>query len=212
MLRVGLTGGMCCGKSTVAEMLRQRGAHVLLADRLAHELMQPGTVVYDEIVRRFGRDILDDKGQIVRARLATAAFARQSDGGTRIHELNDIIHPEVIRRQQEWMDDIGRREPKAIVVVEAALIFEAGSDTQFDKIVVVTCRPEQKAQRFAHRAGLDIAAAQREVESRSGAQLPDGVKVQRADYVIDNSGTLVETEKQVDKLFAELKRKAELSV
>jgi dephospho-CoA kinase len=208
MVRVGLTGGMCCGKTTVAEMFRALGAHVIFADQIAHELMQPGTPVYRDIVSRFGREVLTDDGAISRPRLAQAAFRPQADGTNRIAELNEIIHPEVVRLQGAWMDEVERREPDAVAIVEAALIFEARAENQFDAIVVVTCRPEQKAERFAIRAKVEFATAQREVETRSASQLTDAEKVRRADYVIDNSGAMGQTERLVREVFAKLKARS----
>ena len=203
MLKLGLTGGIACGKSTVGAMMVARGAHLLQADQVAHRLMEPGEPVYQEVVRRFGRGILQPDGAIDRARLAEAAF-----GSGRIQELNHLVHPAVLERQEQWMAEIGVREPGAIVVVEAALILEAGARAQFDRLIVVTCRAEQKAARFAERQKLDLAAARKEVERRAAAQWPDEKKAAAADYVIDNSGSRSETERQVDALFAELKRLA----
>ncbi len=204
MLKVGLTGGVACGKSTVGQMFVSRGAHLVQADRIAHELMQPGTVVYDEVVRHFGREILDTDATINRAKLASAAF-----GTKRVEELNVIVHPAVIREQERLMAEIGAREPRGIAIVEAALIFEAGVGERFDRIVVVTCRPEQKIERFAARHELSADAARLEVERRSRAQLSDEEKSRRADYVIDNSGPLSATEAQVERVWAELKGDAE---
>lgn len=203
MLKLGLTGGIACGKSTVGAMLAARGAHVLLADEVAHQLMEPGQAVYDAVVRRFGRGILRPDGTIDRAKLAEAAF-----GSGRIQELNRLVHPAVLERQEQWMAEIGARDPRAIVVVEAALILEAGARAQFDKLVVVTCHAEQKAARFAERQKLDLSAARKEVERRAAAQWPDEKKAAAAGYVIDNSGSRAETERQVEALFAELKRLA----
>ena len=106
------------------------------------------------------------------------------------------------------MYEIGQREPNAVVMVEAALIFEAGVKGRFGKMVVVTCRPEQKVARFAQRAGLDEAAAAIEAERRTKAQLPDEEKMRRADYVVDNSGSLERTRQQVERIYPELKRLA----
>ncbi len=203
MLKVGLTGGIACGKSTVGAMLAARGAHLLHADQVAHRLMEPGEAVYEEVVRRFGRGILQLDGSIDRAKLAEAAF-----GSGRIQELNRLVHPAVLARQEQWMAESGARDPGAIVVVEAALILEASAGAQFDKLIVVTCRAEQKAARFAERQKLDLTAARREVERRSAAQWPDEKKAAAADYVIDNSGSQAETERQVDALFPELNRLA----
>jgi len=203
MIRVGLTGGMATGKSTVGKMFGELGAHVIQADAIAHELYRPGQPVYHELVKRFGNEIVQPDGNIDRARLAALAF----DGG-RVEELNKVVHPAVIKRQDQWMYDIGRKEPFAVVMVEAALILEAGAKGRFDKIVVVTCAQDQKVARFAARSGLDAAAARAEVERRSRAQLPDEEKVRRADYVVDNSGPLETTRLQVERVFAQLKVQA----
>src|SRR5580700_1277226 len=119
------------------------GAHVIQADVIAHELMQPGEVVYQEVVRHFGEGILNPDGSVNRARLAEAAFSPSGENKvSRIHELNQIVHPAVIRRQEEWMEQVGRSDPRAITIVEAALLLEAGTAKRFDRLVVVTCRPE----------------------------------------------------------------------
>lgn len=201
MLRVGLTGGIACGKSTVARMFSELGAQVVDADVLVHELYRPGEEVYQELVRRFGREIVKADGEIDRAKLAAAAF----DGG-RVEELNKIVHPAVIRRQEEWMRDIVARDPNAVVIVEAALILEAGAGKRFDKIVVVTCTPEQKVERLASRTGLNHMEARAEVERRTKAQLSDEEKARRADYVIDNCGPIEAMRGQVQRVFAELKQ------
>ncbi len=198
MLRVGLTGGIACGKSTVAQMLVERGAHFLQADSLAHQLYAPGEPTYDKVVSRFGREILNDDGTINRSRLANLVFP------DRIGELNAIVHPAVIEAQTRWMADIERDNPKGVAVVEAALLIEAGAHKDFDKVIVVTCDFEHKVEHYAHRAGLSLSAAGAEVERRSAAQFSDEEKIRHADYVIGNSGTIEETEKQVEKIWQEL--------
>ena len=208
MLKVGLTGGIASGKSVVGEMLAGLGAHVIQADRIAHQLMQPGEAVYAEVVRHFGTGILNPDGRVDRGRLAEAAFTQSSEGHSRIEELNQIVHPAVLREQEAWMNEIGRRDPAAIAVVEAALILEAGAAHQFDRLVAVTCRPQQRMRRWARRLHVDEESARREVDRRSAAQLPDEEKIRAADYVIDNSGGLEETQKQVKELFVKLQREA----
>ncbi len=203
MLKVGLTGGVACGKSTVAQMFASHGAHVIQADRIAHELRQPGTPVYKEIVRRFGRTILDPDQTISREKLANAAF-----GNGRVRELNEIVHPAVIRAQERWMEQVAEGDPDGVAIVEAALILEAGVQKRFDKLVVVTCTAEQKVQRFVARHNVPIEAARAEVERRSHAQLSDEEKVRAADYVIDNSGSLDQTEARVSRIWMELERMA----
>ncbi len=200
MLRVGLTGGIACGKSAVAKMFADLGVHVIQSDTTAHELYRPGEPVYEEVVQRFGRDIVQPDGTIDRAKLAAIVF-----GQGRIEELNKIVHPAVIERQRKWILEVAVQDPDAIVMVEAALIFEAKTNGRFEKMIVVTCKPEQKIQRFAQRAGITEAAAKTEVERRTKAQMPDEEKIKRADYVIDNSGPLDQTRRQVEKIFGELK-------
>lgn len=216
MLRVGLTGGIASGKSTVGEMFVALGAHLIQADEIAHQLMQPGEAVYEEVVRHFGLGILDPDGRVNRPRLAEAAFgpAGETNGGmsgnpsSRILELNQIVHPAVVKRQEEWMDDIARQHPHSIAIVEAALILEAGAAHQFNRLVVVTCRLDQRIERWAQRRKVDMESARREVTRRMAAQLPDEEKVKTADYVIDNSGSLDEASKQVRAAFTELEREA----
>ena len=203
MLRVGLTGGVACGKTTVARMFARRGARVVYADEIARELMQPGQAVYDEVVGSFGRGILEPEGAINRARLAQLVFDQKRP---RVAELNRIVHPAVIARQAEWLAEVERREPGAVTMVEAALLLEAGVRDRFDRIVVVTCTPEQKAERFARRTGMeqDLGAARAEVERRSAAQISDDEKARSAYFVISNAGSLEETEAQVERVWAEL--------
>lgn len=198
MLRVGLTGGIACGKSTVGEMLARRGAHLLQADVLAHQLYAPGAAVYDEVMRSFGREILNEDGTINRAKLAEIAFPG------RIGELNAIVHPAVIKAQNEWMAEVAREDPHGTAMVEAALILEAGAAKDFDKIVVVTCDFEHRVERYAQRTGIPLASALSEVQRRSAAQLPDEEKVRHADYVIENSGAVEETERQVEEVWNKL--------
>jgi len=200
MIRVGLTGGIACGKSTIAKMFADLGAYVVQSDQIAHELYRKGEPVYAEVVKRFGSSIVKPNGEIDRAKLGAIAF-----GENRVEELNQIVHPAVIQHQSRWIFDVASKEPDAIAMIEAALIFEAGTNTRFEKMIVVTCTPEQKIARFAQRTGMDEAAARAEVERRSKAQWPDEEKVKRADYLIDNSGPLKETDAQVKKVFTELR-------
>jgi len=207
MLKVGLTGGMSCGKSVVGDMFVQLGAHLIQSDLVGHQLMQPGEAVYQEVVRRFGTSILNADRTVNRARLAELAFGQPS----RIRELNAIIHPAVIDYENRWMDAIAKQEPHAIAMVEAALILEAGSANRFNRLVVVTCRPEQRAERWASRAKVDVETARREVSRRMAAQLPDEEKIKAADYVINNSGSLNATREQVKGVYRTLLAEAESS-
>jgi dephospho-CoA kinase len=181
-------------------MFADLGAHIIDADIIAHELYRPGQDVYQELIKHFGQEIIKSSGEIDRAKLAAAAF----DGG-RVEELNRIVHPAVIRQQQRWMREIGTKDPYAVAIVEAALIFEAGARDHFDRVIVVTCKPMQKNARFAQRSGMSEAEARADVERRHKAQMPDEEKARRADFVIDNSGPATETRHQVERIYAQLK-------
>lgn len=210
MLKVGLTGGIASGKSVVGEMFVALGAHLIQADQIAHQLMQPDQAVYAEVVHHFGAGILNPDRTVNRSRLAEAAFGRPQDHiSPRVEELNRIVHPAVVRRQDEWMEETGRRHPRAVTMVEAALILEAGAGPAFDRLIVVTCKEEQRVRRFAERLKIDLESARREVARRMAAQWPDEKKIKAADYVIDNSGSLDATEKQVREMYAELRQLAE---
>jgi dephospho-CoA kinase len=211
LLKVGLTGGIAAGKSVVGEMLVALGAHLVQADRIAHSLMQPGEAVYNEVVRHFGREILNRDGSVNRAKLAEAAFGpATSEQGvsriqpSRIEELNRIVHPVVIRNQEAWLEETGRQDPHAVAIVEAALILEAGTGDRFDRLIVVTCSADQRVSRFAARQKIDLEAARKEVVRRMAVQLPDEEKIKVADYVIDNSGALAQTREQVRQVWGKL--------
>ncbi len=207
MLKVGLTGAIASGKSVVGEMLVALGAHLVQADDIARQLMLPGQPVYNEVVRHFGSAILNPDDSVNRAKLAEAAFGKTA-GPSRIDELNRIVHPAVIRRQEEWMEEVGRQEHHAVAIVEAALILEAGVAKRFDRLIVVTCTDQQRIARFAARQKLDLDAARKEVARRMAAQLPDAEKIKAADYVIDNSGSLDRTQEQVRKVWEKLRSEA----
>src|SRR5271157_3309875 len=161
MLRVGLTGGLGSGKSTVAARLRALGAEVIEADELGRAMMEPGQPVYSSIVEHFGAEVVSSNGRLDRSRLAEVAFKRG-----RVNELNAIVHPAVIVAQQRWMEQVFARDPAAVAVVESALIFEVERDARargesetvlanwrrrFDRIVVVTAPDELKIARYAAR-------------------------------------------------------------
>ncbi|MGA2021023.1 MAG: dephospho-CoA kinase [Candidatus Sulfotelmatobacter sp.] len=228
MLKVGLTGGIASGKSVVGEMFVALGARLVQADRIAHDLMLPGQPVYNQVVRHFGGGILNPDLSVNRTKLADAAFgpgtgsagsaqansatapaaAISSRSPSRVEELNRIVHPAVIRSQEEWMEEMGRQDPHTVAIVEAALILEAGAAKRFDRLLVVTCSNEQRIARFAARHKLALDAARKEVERRMAAQLPEAEKIKAADYVIDNSGSLEQTREQVRQVWEQLRSEA----
>jgi len=216
MLRVGLTGGLGSGKTTVAAIFREQGFHVLEADSIAREMMQPGQKVFSRIVEHFGPDVVRADGSLDRPRLARLAF-----GEGRLDELNRIVHPPVIAEQERRAKEIFSRDPLAVVVVESALVFEAqkwgtvpGWRERFDRVVLVTAPDELKLRRFLARivpagAGPEqLAAAERDARQRLKAQLPDEIKIPHSDYVIDNAGSMEDTRRQAERIAAELRTAA----
>ena len=214
MLRVGLTGGLGSGKSTVATILRELGGKVIDADELGRALMEPGQSVYEEIVRTFGREVVGADGRLDRPRLAKLAF---EEG--RLDELNAIVHPAVIAAQQKWMEEVFARDPAAVAVVESALIFEVERDARargeregvlaswrnrFDHIIVLIAPDEVKIARYAARvapSGPAREAAARDARIRLARQMPDSEKAARADFVIENTLDLTTLRAEVERIW-----------
>lgn len=197
MLKVGLTGGIATGKSYVVSVLRELGCEVIDADAVAHQVMEPGQVAYQEIVAHFGCEILAPDQKIDRAKLGAIVFA---DAEQR-QRLNAIVHPRVFEAQAQWMAGIADRHPEAIVIIEAALMIETGSYKRFDKLVVVYCEPELQLARLMERNQLPREQAQ----ARIAAQLPSAEKLKYADYRIDTSLSFEDTRRQVQALYAQLR-------
>jgi len=231
MLRVGLTGGLGSGKSTVARMLRELGAEVIESDELGRVLMEPGHPVYDEIVQVFGPDVVGVDGRLNRPRLAELAFK-----GNRVKELNAIIHPAVIEAQGEWMQQVFARDPTAVAVVVSALIFEVDRDARterdareggkaiaayadlrkrIDRIVLITASDEDKIARYVARVctcGMGQEKAEADARARLAHQIPDSEKAARADYVIENSGDTELLRSEVERLWPRLKQESNLNL
>ena len=197
VLKLGLTGGIASGKSSVAAMLRDLGFTVLDADALGHQLIEPGQPAYDEIIKEFGAGIAWERGRIDRRKLGAIVFSDPA----KLARLNAILHPRVreatLQKFAAWQRDGNRR----IVFVEAALLVEAGFDKWLDGLVVTWCTPEQQLHRLRSR-GLTEAEARRRID----AQLDSAVKLNHAKYKIDCSTTLEETRRQVVALVETLRR------
>lgn len=199
-LVIGLTGGMGTGKSTVAQILQGLGLVVIDADQIGHQLLLPGTAVYEEVKRAFGPGILGPDGQIDRQALGKIVFA---DPAKR-RRLNALTHPAIIARIKAEVQAL-KAEGKD-VVVEVPLLYEAGleakEETGFDEIWVVAASPAVQLTRVQARDGLGAAAA----EQRIQAQMPLSAKIARADVVVYNDGTVMELKEKVEKLLAARKR------
>jgi dephospho-CoA kinase len=195
MLRLGLTGGIASGKSTVSAILRKLGFTVFDADSIAHQVTEPGNAAHREIIEEFGDSVVGADGKIDRPALAQIVFAQPA----KLQRLNAIVHPRVEERVVTEIDKLqrdstGATDPGA-VFVEAALIYEAGLDKKLDGVVVVYCKPEQQLERLVAR-GLTAEEARR----RIAAQMPVEEKFRLASEKIDCSGTLEETQRQVEHL------------
>jgi dephospho-CoA kinase len=221
MLRIGLTGSLGSGKSTVAVILRKLGAEVIEADELGRALMEPGQPVFSDIVQHFGPEVVGLDGRLNRAKLAELAFQ-----GGRLKELNGIVHPAVIAAQRRWMEEVFARNRAAVAVVESALIFEVERDARargesetmlgdwrraFDRIVVVTAPDEVKIARYVDRvcpSGPGREAAEAEARHRLMHQIPDAEKAAHADYVLENHLDLESLRAQVETLWPQLQKES----
>ncbi len=197
MLRVGLTGGLASGKSFVGRAFADRGCLVVNADQLGHEALAPGSPAYAGVIEEFGRGILNADGTIDRRRLAAEVFGKPE----RLAALNALVHPPVIRREEELIEAFFRRDPQGIAVVEAAILIENGSHKRFDKLVVAVCTREQQIERAMSRDGI----TRDEVLSRLDRQMPLEEKRKYADYVVDTSGSKEETLRQVQDVYERLR-------
>ena len=215
MLRVGLTGGLGSGKSTVAAMLREMGAEVSSSDEIGRALMSPGQPLFDGIVQRFGPEVVQPSGALDRRRLAAIAF----ESG-RLEELNALVHPAVIEAQARWMDEIARRDPAGVATVESALIFEtqhageASWRTRFDRIVLVVAPEPMRIGRYLRRVLGSIpdanpAAVEADARNRMAAQWTDERKAGLSDFVIRNDGGMDELRAAVAPLYEALKTESE---
>jgi dephospho-CoA kinase len=199
MLRVGLTGGIASGKSTVAGLLIDRGCPVLDADPLGHALMRPGEAAYHEIVREFGDVVLTPDGIVDRKKLGAIVFREPQQ----LAALNRILHPKILDAVQRWFASLDRVGGPDFAFVEAALLVEAGYRPNLDRLVVCWCTPEQQLERLMAR-GL----SQEQAQQRLAAQMPIDEKRRAGDDTIDCSGSLADTERQVDELVEMLRRAA----
>jgi dephospho-CoA kinase len=197
MLRVGLTGGLACGKSFVGQALADLGCHLLQADQLGHEVLAPGGEAYAAVVREFGAGVLTADGEIDRRALAAQVFGDDE----RLALLNSLVHPPVMRREEAWLARVAAADPHGIAVVEAAILIETGSYQRFDKLILVTCHEEQQVQRAMKRDG----AARAEVLARIRRQMPLSEKRMFADFIVDTSGAKEETLRQTRAVYETLR-------
>lgn len=201
MLRVGLTGGLASGKSSVGRILSDLGCLLIRADDLGHEVLEPQGEAYAAVVALFGAEILNPDRTINRRALGARAFADQA----LLESLNALVHPAVRARAHALADAHFREHPHGIAVYEAAILVETGSYKDFDRLLVAVCRPEQQIERAMARDGL----TREEVLDRLKRQIPLDEKVKYADYVIDTSGTKEHTAAQTRQVYESLRTLAQ---
>ena len=201
MLRVGLTGSIAVGKSFVSATLAELGCHVLDADRTAREVVARGSAGLAKVVEIFGAEVLGADDELDRAKLGAIVFANQKQREI----LNSILHPFIIAAQDEQLKTWEAEDPHGIGVVDAALMIESGGYKRFDKLIVVHCRPEIQLARLMARNNL----TREEAERRVAAQMPQEEKIHYADFLIDNSGDLPETRRQIEEVYSKLRAQAD---
>ena len=197
MLLVGLTGGIATGKSLVSEILRGLGTYIIDADKIAREVVEPQKPAWLEIVEFFGKDIINKDRTINRKRLGEIVF----NDPLKKRKLEEIVHPRVIEEENRMLKEYLKIKPDGIVIIDAALLIEAGSHKRVDKLIVVYADKETQTKRLMERDGLSRPDAEKKIAS----QLPLDKKVKMADFVIDNSKGIEETQRQTIDIFNKLR-------
>jgi len=200
MILVGLTGGVATGKSTVAKMFKQCGAVVIDADQLAHEVVKPGKPAWREIVKTFGKTLLNPDRTLNRRELGALVFGNR----IKLRQLERIIHPHVAREQARLTKQAAKKDPHAVVIYDVPLLFEAGIDKRADHTIVVTADRDTQIARLKKRNGFSRAEAIRRIRS----QMPLAKKIQRADHALNGTVPHPSLRKQVGQLFKSLRRLA----
>ncbi|MBL8188615.1 MAG: dephospho-CoA kinase [Acidobacteria bacterium] len=198
MLKVGLTGGIATGKSFVLSVLRELGCEVMDADQTAREVVEPGQPAFAEIVAHFGQEVVGEDGKLNRGKLGAIIFNNPAER----EKLNSIVHPRVFEAQARWMVEVERRNPQAIVVIDAALMIETGSYRRFDQIIVVHCDPDIQLQRLMERNTL----TKEEAMARISSQMPSAEKLKFADFAINTSLGFDDTRRQIESLYEQLRK------
>ncbi|HID56184.1 TPA: dephospho-CoA kinase [Candidatus Poribacteria bacterium] len=200
-LIVGLTGGIACGKTTVAKMMQERGAHVIDVDDIGHEMLKRGSPVYEDLVKAFGPEVLDESGDISRRKLGRLVFQNPEMR----ERLNEIVHPQIIRTSLERARKSAGENPCGIVVLDAPLLFEVGMEREVDVTVVVTADERKQVERQIERwREMGREVDEREALARIRAQMPLKRKIEMADFVIENNGSIEELREKVGRVWRKL--------
>jgi dephospho-CoA kinase len=196
---IGLTGGMACGKNLVASVFAESGAYLIDADKIAREVVLPHYPAWEKIVEVFGAEILDKNKKLNRTRLGEIVFHDRQ----KLHRLNRIIHPQVLRETKKQIQAITAKDENALVVVNVPLLIEAGWHKRVDIVVLVTLPADIQLKRLMRRDGFSLE----EAGIRISCQMDLKDKEKYADYIIDNSGTRENTRRQTIKILEEIKKK-----
>jgi dephospho-CoA kinase len=203
MLKVGLTGGYASGKSFVARRLNELGCHLLYADRLGHAVLEPSGEAYAPTLAAFGPEILTSESLIDRKKLASIVFSSPE----RLAQLNSFVHPAVFHLEEQTLAEWRRQDPNGIAVIEAAILIETGRYKVFDRMILTACDQETQIARGMERDHL----TREEVLARLSRQMPLEQKRAFAHYVVDTGGPKEETARQVEVVFRDLQRLAQVS-
>ena len=196
MLLIGLTGGIASGKTTVSNMFVKLGAHLIDADVIARDVVKPDKPAWKEIVSAFGESVLDDKKEIIREKLAAAIF----NSPEKRKQLEAITHPRIIEEENRLINEIRKNNKPGIIILDAALLIEAGHHNRVDKLIVVYLNKNTQIKRLRKRDSLSFADAEKRLDS----QMSLDEKVNLANYVIDNGKSPDEVEKQVSQIYKKL--------
>jgi len=197
MLKVGLTGGIGTGKSRVGRMFSELGCRVIESDLLTRRLFTPGDPVNKAVAEAFGPRVVASDGSINREVLGEIIFKNAELR----QKLNSLVHPAIKQRQLDFLNSVGAEDPHGIGIVEAALMIEVGTYKDYDKVVVVKCSPEVQRRRIKERSPLSDA----QIDARIASQMPMDEKVKYADYVVDNSGDIGSTRRQVEDIHRQMR-------
>lgn len=190
---LGLTGNIAGGKSTAAKMFERLGCYTIDTDILSRRVMAKEGLAYPSVVDSFGVDVLDEEGNIDRAVLRKVVF---NDDSAR-KRLEEIVHPAILKTESRLVGEIKGKDDKAIILTQAALCVETGAYTRFDGLIVVYCEPEEQLKRLMLRDNISREDAEKIIRT----QMPIDEKVKYADFIVDNSGTPEETEKDVKRVY-----------
>jgi dephospho-CoA kinase len=196
MLKVGLTGSIAVGKSYVCSVFRELGCDVLDADQTAREVVRAGTEGLRQIISYFGDEVLQENGELNRAKLGSIVFANRE----KREKLNSIVHPLVFQAQDRWLKNREAENPDEIAIVDAALMIESRGYKRFNKLIVVWCEPTVQLERLMAREAITQTEAMRRID----AQMPQEEKKKYADYLIDTSNGYEDTRRQVTEIFERL--------